>query len=194
MEGGEAMNAEFEDWMYENFKPKTIQNTLRSLRHLVARSVDLDERRTFRKWMIEEKKKGTLDRTLNTYIKAYNRYLTFRKDTKIKMYRVIRSPYRPVAEMDDYDALVKAAKTFPYTSERKTLEIEILFKTGLRLNELLTMTTDDILGDILKVMERTRMKPVFFFQHPSGKHSGNTCRSGGQGVRTACWFPGRENP
>lgn len=42
------------------------------------------------------------------------------------------------------------------------MEIEVLFKIGLRFNELLTMTTDDIMGDILKVIWK-RQKEAHVF-------------------------------
>ncbi len=148
--------------MYEHFKPKTIENTLRSLRHLENADVDLEKRDSFRRWIIDEKKKGTLDRTLNTYIKSYNRYLMFLHETKIKLFHEIRSPFRPVAEMNDYELLIRAANTFGYTAERKVLEIELLFKTGLRLGELSNITLDDLDGDILKVIGKGQKEARVF--------------------------------
>ncbi len=143
---------EFEDFAYENYKARTIQNTLRSLRHLSMVGVDLDSRDSFRQWIVEMKRKGTLDRTINVYIKCYNRYLKFRNSLKIKPFHEIRSPYRPVAAIEDYEALIKAADTYGYTSERKRAKIEILFKTGLRLAEMASITLDDIEGDTMTVV------------------------------------------
>ena len=37
----------FEDWLYENFKPKTITNTMRSLRYLQKNGVQIGDRDSF---------------------------------------------------------------------------------------------------------------------------------------------------
>ena len=150
------MNPEFEDWMWETFKPKTVQNTLRALRHLEKNGVSMDAPETFRAWIREMKKKGVLDRTLNTYIKPYNRFLTYSKKPKIKFFHESRSPQRPVATMDDYSKLLKAAETFGYTRERKVLLIEILFKTGARINECSSITVDDILDDRIRIIGKNQ--------------------------------------
>ena len=60
---------------------------------------------------------------------------------------------KPVAAaIEDYEALIRAADTYGYTSERKRAEIEILFKTGLRLAEMASITLDDIEGDTMTVV------------------------------------------
>ena len=46
--------------MYENFKQKTIENTMRSLRHLENAGVTIDQRDSFRKWIVDMKRKGAL--------------------------------------------------------------------------------------------------------------------------------------
>ena len=97
------MNPEFEDWMYENFKQKTLENTMRSSRHLENAGVTVDQRDSFKKWIVVMKRRGYLNRTLNLYIKCYNRYLLF-----------LRQP-----------------------------KIELMFKTGIRLAELVSITMDD---------------------------------------------------
>ena len=45
----------FEDWLYENFKPKTITNTMRSLRYLQKNGVQIGDREEKR--LLEELKK-----------------------------------------------------------------------------------------------------------------------------------------
>ncbi len=144
--------ADFEDWLYEQFKPKTIQNTLRSLRYLDRNGVDLNDPDSFRKWIRESRKKGTLDRTLNTYIKAYNRVLVYKGQPKMKFFREIHSMNRPVASMEDYVFLSRAAASFGYTKERKTLVIELLFKTGARLNEIASISIDAIKEDTIIIV------------------------------------------
>lgn len=143
---------EFEDWLYENFKHKTVENSLRAYRYLERNGVKLEERDTFREWMRDSRRKGVLDRTLNDYIKVYNRVLTYRNEPKIKFYKELHSLNRPIATQDDYALLMKAAGTFGYTRQRKILIIEILFKTGARLNELATLTVESVHGDTARVI------------------------------------------
>ena len=162
--------AEFEDWLYENFKPKTIQNTLRSLRYLDRNGVDLNQMESFRKWVRESRKKGTLDRTLNTYIKAYNRILTYRGEPKMKFFKEMHSMNRPIASMEDYEVLSQAAETFGYTRRRKSLVIELLFKTGARLNEVASISVDAIQDDTIMIVGKGQ-KPSKLYLLPSVRKS-----------------------
>ena len=161
---------DFEDWMIENFRPKTVENTMRSLRYLQRNGVSLEERNTFREWIRNSRRRGVLDRTINTYIKAYNRVLTYRGDTKIKFFKEQHSLNRPVASQDDYSALIKAARSYGYTKERKELIIEILFKTGARLRELSELTLDAFEGDTAKVIGKGQKEAKLFIM-PSVKDS-----------------------
>ncbi|MEM0136084.1 MAG: hypothetical protein QXU18_12820 [Thermoplasmatales archaeon] len=81
----------FEDFAYENYKARKIQNSLKALRHLSKARVDLDSRDSFRQWIVDMKRKGTLDRTVNVYIKCYKRYLKFWNAAKIRPFNEIRS-------------------------------------------------------------------------------------------------------
>ena len=162
--------ASFEDWLYDNFKPKTIQNTLRSLRYLDRQGVDLNQMESFRKWVRESRKKGTLDRTLNTYIKAYNRILTYRDEPKMKFFKEMHSMNRPIASMEDYEALSKASETFGYTRRRKALIIELLFKTGARLNEIASISIDAIQEDTILIVGKGQ-KPSKLYLLPSVRQS-----------------------
>lgn len=142
----------FEDWLYENFKHKTVENSLRAFRYLEKNGVKLEDRNSFRDWMRNSRRKGTLDRTLNDYIKVYNRLLAYLNEPKIKFYKEQHSLNRPVATHDDYALLMKSANSFGYTKQRKILIVEVLFKTGARLNELASLTTDAIEGDTAKII------------------------------------------
>jgi len=47
-----------------------MMNTMRSLRHLIKEGVDLNNRESFKNWILKMKRKGVMDKTLNIYIKA----------------------------------------------------------------------------------------------------------------------------
>lgn len=161
---------EFEDWMIENFRPKTIENTMRALRYLERNGVDLGDRNTFREWVRNSRRKGILDRTINTYIKAYNRVLAWKGDTRIKFFKEQHSLNRPVASQDDYSELIRAARTYGYTRQRKELIIEILFKTGARLRELSELTIDAFEGDTARVIGKGQ-KEAKLYVMPSVRDS-----------------------
>ena len=71
------MKTEFLEYMMEHLMLKTQENYKRALRHLEKEGIILDDPSSFKAWILEEKGKGTLDRTINVYIKAYNFYLKF---------------------------------------------------------------------------------------------------------------------
>ena len=94
------MNPEFYDWLQERYKHKTISNYLRALRHLEREGVNLDSKDSFREWILRERSKGTLERTLNAYIKPYNSYITFLGIQKFKPLRDQKSIKRTSATKD----------------------------------------------------------------------------------------------
>jgi len=52
--------------------------TIRSLKHLIMEGVDLNNIESFKNWILKIKRKGLMDKTLNIYLKAYNRYLEWK--------------------------------------------------------------------------------------------------------------------
>ncbi len=122
------MKQEFFDYMEEHYEHKTIGNYLRALRHLEKESISLDDRESFRTWILSMRSKGALERTLNAYIKPYNAYLSFLKEARLKPYKNQVSVRRSRARMEDYWKLVEACRGFAHLRDR--LMIEILFKGG----------------------------------------------------------------
>ena len=159
------MNPEFYDWLQERYKHKTISNYLRALRHLEREGVNLDSKDSFREWILRERSKGTLERTLNAYIKPYNSYITFLGIQKFKPLRDQKSIKRTSATMEDYEKLVTACRG--YTAPRDRLLVEILFKAGLRYIEIVHLTVDDFNLEDDKIIvragknEKYREVPLF---------------------------------
>jgi len=67
-----------------------MMNTMRSLRHLIKEGVDLNNRESFKSWILKMKSEGVMDKTLNIYLKAYNRYLEWKGEEKIKPYKEMK--------------------------------------------------------------------------------------------------------
>jgi integrase len=132
----------FEEYMMEHLMLKTQENYGRSLRYLEKEGVDLDNPETFREWVLAKRSKGTLDRTINIYIRAYNLYLKFLGRPMLKSMKENENPRRPRATQEDYDLLLKACSGYTFLRDR--LMVELLFKSGVRYSELISLTTDDL--------------------------------------------------
>ena len=118
-----------------------MSNYLRALRHLEREEINPDDKESLREWVLKQRSKGTLERTLNAYIKPYNSYIAFLREQKFKPFKNQKSIKRTRATMDDFEKLVAACRV--YTALRDRLVVEILFKTGLRYIEVMRLTIDD---------------------------------------------------
>ena len=146
---GVAVRHEFIEYLQEKYAAKTQSNYLRSLRHLEAHGVTLEDKESFRSWTISQRNRGTRDRTVNVYLKAYNVYLDFLHLPRFKPYRTYDAVRRDRATRDDYSRLLQACRG--YTEPRDTLIIELLFKAGLRYRELISLSVDSITQDKIVV-------------------------------------------
>ena len=144
------------EYMQEKYAIKTQVNYLRSLRHLEAQGIILEDKESFRSWAIGKRNKGTRDRTINVYLKAYNSYLDYLKVPRFKPYRTYDSIKRDRATMDDYRKLLDGCKG--YTQPRDSLIVELLFKAGIRYRELISLTVDDISQDKIIVQAGKNQK------------------------------------
>ena len=145
---------DFADFADLTYAQMTKSDTLRHLRHLIKDGVELDNRDSFKLWIRERRRRGTLDKTLNVYIKAYNRYLGFKGETRIKKYREPKDVIPRRADMEDYHKLMAVCKG--PTEERMRLVIDLLFKTGIRLGELTGLTLDSIGKDTVMVIGKNQ--------------------------------------
>ena len=142
-------NKNFLDWLDQTYGMKTVENSLRSLRHIERDGVNLRRRSDFQNWIGQQRRKGMLDRTCNTYIKPYNRVLAYLGDPiKVKLFRE-HPPTPRRATQDDYTALMAACRG--YVSERNVLIVDLAFKCGLRLKEIWALTLDDLKEDVVSV-------------------------------------------
>lgn len=91
--------------------------------------------------ILKEKNEGTLERTVNAYIKMYNSYITSLGIQKLKPFSNQKSIKRTRATMEDYEKLVSTNRG--YIAPRDRLLVEILFKYGLRYIEIVHLTVED---------------------------------------------------
>ena len=145
---------EFEDWMYERYAQKTIEDTIRTIKRLMKYNVNIENKQSFIEWIRNERRKGRLDRTLNSYIKAYNRVLEFLglENEKIKRFKVKESYKTVKATEDDFKKLIEACKFDSYTALRNEAMIRLIFTTGIRYKELITLRLSNLNGDILTII------------------------------------------
>ncbi len=150
------MDPKFIEYMEEKYAIKTQINYLRSLRHLEANGVVLDDKESFKNWMRGQRSKGMKNLTIDIYLKGYNTYMDFKGQPRIKPLKSYDSVKRNRASMEDYGALLDACTG--YTSLRDKLMIEILFKSGLRYNEMISLEIDDISKDKIVVKNGKNQK------------------------------------
>ena len=145
MKEGMKLKPEFMEYIQEKYAIKTQVNYLRSLRHLEAQGIVLEDKELFRSWAISQRNRGMRDRTLNVYLKAYNAYLDFLRLPRFKPYKTFDAIKRDRATMDDYRLLLKGCRG--YTEPRDSLIVELLFKAGIRYRELISLSIDSITED-----------------------------------------------
>ena len=150
------MNDEFYEYLEEKYALKTQSNYIRSINFLEKSNVNLYDRASFKTWLITQKNKGMKNITINMYLKAYNAYLEFRHEPRMKPLKSFDSVRRDRASMEDYSILLQACKG--YTAPRDRLMIEILFKAGLRYKELISLTIDDITQEKIIVQNGKNQK------------------------------------
>ena len=153
---GIPMNNDFIEYLEEKYALKTQSNYIRSINFLEKNKVDLEDRSSFKQWLITQKNKGMKNITINMYMKAYNAYLDYRHEPRMKPMKSFDSVKRNRASMEDYSALLNACKG--YTAPRDRLMIEILFKAGLRYKELISLTIDDVTNEKIIVQNGKNQK------------------------------------
>ena len=153
---GEGMNDDFLEYLEEKYALKTQSNYIRSINFLEKNKVSLDDRASFKSWLINQKSKGMKNITINMYLKAYNSYLDFKHEPRMKPLKSFDSIRRDRASMEDYSILLESCKG--YTAPRDRLMVEILFKAGLRYKELISLTIDDITQEKIIVQNGKNQK------------------------------------
>jgi integrase/recombinase XerD len=154
--GGFTMNDDFLEYLEEKYALKTQSNYIRSINFLEKNKVDLEDRSSFKQWLISQKNKGMKNITINMYMKAYNVYLDYRHEPRMKPMKSFDSVKRNRASMEDYSTLLNACRG--YTAPRDRLMIQILFKAGLRYKELISLTIDDINNEKIIVQNGKNQK------------------------------------
>ncbi len=110
------MNDEFYQYMEEKYALKIQSNYIRSINFLEKSNVNLDDRSSFKSWLITQKNKGMKNITINMYLKAYNAYLDFRHEPRMKPLKSFHSVRGDRACIEDYSILLQACKG--YTAPR----------------------------------------------------------------------------
>ena len=128
----------------------TLQNCMRSLRHISRRTHDLS-REAMMEWLRKKKSGGMTNKTLNHYIRHCNMLLSWRQEEKIAFIKVYEK-FVAVSLTDDHvQRVMHAASRGIREPERNYAIVATLFGTGVRLGELAGMKLSDIRADVLTV-------------------------------------------
>ena len=178
------MEPAFYDYCSNTIAPKTKMNYLRSLRHLEGvQKIDLSSRDSFIEWknrMHDSRK--MFDRTINTYIRAFNFWCDYKGWARIKPYHVPRSTKTRVATYEDYRLMRSAVLSWNYPDRTRApvrslppdfirnkdlLLLDLMFKAGLREKEISDIALDDVHPDYIVVQAGKGQKSRRVFIFPS---------------------------
>jgi len=119
-------------------------------------NVNIENKLSFIQWIRNERRKGRIDRTLNSYIKVYTRVLEFLSlgNEKIKSFKVKESYKTVKATEEDFKTLIEVCKFDSYTASRNEAMIRLIFTTGIRYKELITLRLSNLNGNILTIIRK----------------------------------------
>lgn len=145
----EAMK-EFEKWMIdkERFGPYTVEQTLRKMEYVFSHTFgaeDIESMQAFIRGTWE--KKG--NKTANGYIKVINRWLRFREVDQVKYFKEYGPDFQ--VQISSPEEVVKLLSVAKRRGPREYAMFSLLFGTGVRLGEAVSLRIQDITADTVTV-------------------------------------------
>ena len=141
---------EFEKWMIdkERFGPNTVEATLRKMEYVLARTFSRDDPESMQAFIRDVwEKKG--NKTANGYIKIINRWLRFKGAEQLKYFKEYGSDFQvQVSSPDEERKLLDVAKR---KGPREYAMFSLMFGTGVRLGEAVSLRVQDITFDTITV-------------------------------------------
>jgi len=140
---------EFKTWMLaRDFSLATITRTLSYLRYIERLGLDIDAVQSMDEvydFFARLRNKGVTRKTLNNHIKVLNRYFQFRGiDIHLKYYREFRDETIIIMSDDEVRKILNVHWAHIDVDRRNHAMLELLFATGVRINELIQLNWGDI--------------------------------------------------
>ncbi len=145
--------AEFRKWMKRNrdrFSPSTVRKTVSHVKYIEAKlELDLDTASVedISERLYDMMEGGMSVDTLNNWIKSLNRYLDFLgSDIKLKRFKQTENEdeYFYVPSDEDKEAILAVTWTHLEANARNRAFLHLLFSTGLRVSEAISLNWNDI--------------------------------------------------
>ena len=143
---------EFKRWMMaKDFSEGTIRRTLSYARYIERMGLDLDsidKPADILDYFYRMRDAGKSRKTLNNHVKIINRYLDFRgKEFRIPYYREYRKEDIVIMSDSDVSKILSVHWRHFDTDIRNRAMLHLLFATGMRINELISLNLQDIRYD-----------------------------------------------
>ncbi len=140
---------EFKNWMLgRDFSLATITRTLSYLRYIERLGLDIDKVQSMDEIMdffAKLRNQGVTRKTLNNHIKVLNRYFQFRGiDIHLKYYREFRDETIIIMSDDEVRKILSVRWPHIDVDRRNHAMLELLFATGVRINELIQLNWSDL--------------------------------------------------
>lgn len=140
---------EFINWMLgEGYGNRTIKNTVKYIRLLESKGLNVDEVKGVEDVLLffaKLREQGIKTTTINYYIKALNRYFRFRRlNFKLKYYRRPTSDFIWIPSDEGVKAILSVRWGRYDIDLRNRAMLTLLFATGIRLGELISLNWADL--------------------------------------------------
>lgn len=151
----------------KGFSLATITRTITYLKYIERLGLDIDNVQDIDEvleFFAMLRSRGVTRKTLNNHIKVLNRYFQFRGvNIKLKYYREFRSENIVIMSDEDVKKILAVRWAHLDVDLRNRAMLHLLFATGMRINELITLNWSDLYYD--------RRQKVWFIKVRQGKFS-----------------------
>ena len=143
---------EFKKWLLSHdYSLTTIERAIRYVNYIESRGLDVDnvdEEDTVLEFIAKERERGVTPKTLNNYIKQLNRYFQFRGvNVHLEYFREYRDTDMRIPSDEDVRRLLNLRWAHYDIDLRNRTILNLLFATGLRVNEMININWKDLYYD-----------------------------------------------
>ena len=133
----------FEDYLYSKMAVSTVKDTIRKMRFFDKR-VDLSSRDSILEFLRNERRNGSLAKTINEHIKYLNRWLDYLGQEKIKYLKEKRSFIVKYYDAEQVKTILEKSSGPAVEDKRNHAMVLLALNTGLRRAEIAGLKVEDI--------------------------------------------------
>ena len=154
---------EFEDWMYSQYAPSTVIETVRKFNYVLRRTGSYS-REDLMEFLRQLRRDHATNQLVNEYVKIVNRFLEYTAKEKIEYLHESKRSYRKKGyDADQVHKLLEKTDVDTVEWKRNRAMVYLALTTGLRREEICSLKVSDIHGDYLTVLGKgSKVRDVFF--------------------------------